>query len=101
MPKFEQNLAEVSEAPFYATFELIYGYRQQYLHKGSSKLKYFIEPDGMLSPTRVLHGTSSTVLYLQSTVSYEIPANLRSSAFVWLDGVMLHKSTVDCLLSSI
>lgn len=55
----------------------------------------------MHSSTLVLHGTTNTVLYLQSFPFSHLPALLRDHVLLWVANCLFHKETLDALLDSI
>lgn len=101
MPVIEQELTKVAGSQVFATFDLSHGYWQLPLHPSSQSSQSFITPDGVYSPTRVLHGTTNAVLYLQSTLSAHLPADLRRSVLLWLDDILAHAPTTIELLTAI
>jgi len=68
MPNIEHELTRLSASRYYATFDLSHGYWQLELDPASRTLQSFITPDGIFSPTRVLHGTTNAVTHLQSSL---------------------------------
>jgi len=101
MPNLEQELTKLGSSKWYATFDLSHGYWQFGLHPDSQECQSFVTPDGIFTPTRVLHGTTNAVTYLQSTLAEIIPPELRSSILFWLDDILLHSPTVTGLLAAI
>lgn len=101
MPNIEHELSKIAGSRFYATFDLSHGYWQLPLHDSSQASQSFITPDGIFSPTRVLHGTTNAVQYLQSTISSELPVDLRTRLLLWLDDALAHERTVEGLLVAI
>lgn len=97
----QQELAKVSVLRFYVTFNFSHGFCQFSLPKYSQTSQSFITPDGIYSPTRVVHGTTNAVMNLQSSLRNEIPPSLRSAILIRLDEVMIHASTVADLFKSI
>lgn len=61
MPNLEQELTKLSDSRYFGTFDLSHGYWQLPLERKSQELQSFITPDGIYSPTRVLHGTTNAV----------------------------------------
>ena len=78
MPNLEQELTTLSNSRFYATFDLSHGYWQLELDKDSQALQSFVTPDGIYSPTRVLHGTTNAVAHLQSSLAEVLPKNIKN-----------------------
>jgi len=52
-------------------------------------------PDGIYTPTRVLHGTTNAVMYLQLTMAAHLPDDLRHNILWWLDDIFIHYETLD------
>lgn len=101
MPNLEHELTRLSESRYYATFDLSHCYWQLELDESSRSLQSFITPDGVYSPTRVLHGTTNAVTHLQSALSEILPTSLSSHFLHWLDDILLHDRTVPGLIKSI
>jgi hypothetical protein len=68
MPHIESELSRLQGSTYFATFDLSHGYWQLELAPESQECQSFITPDGVFSPTRVLHGTSNAVLHLQAAL---------------------------------
>jgi len=101
MPNLEQELSKLAGSRFFATFDLSNGYWQLPLDRRSQELQSFVTPDGVFTPTRVLHGTSNAVTHLQSALVGILPSKLRQHLLFWLDDILLHHSTADGLLNCI
>lgn len=98
MPTVEQELNKLLSSTVYDTFDLICGYWQPQLDKESQSSQSFITPDGIFSPTCVLHGSTNAVLYLQSTLGAELLSDLDQMLLRWLDDILCHAQTVDELI---
>lgn len=101
MPNLEHELTKLGKARFYANFDFSHSYWQLMLARESQECQSFVTPDGIFSPTRVMHGTTNAVTHLQSSISGIIPDDLKDHLLVWLDDVLLYAATVDELLASI
>eukprot|EP00178_Gracilaria_changii_P000257 TRINITY_DN1027_c0_g1_i1.p2 TRINITY_DN1027_c0_g1~~TRINITY_DN1027_c0_g1_i1.p2 ORF type:complete len:1106 (+),score=114.18 TRINITY_DN1027_c0_g1_i1:5972-9289(+) len=101
MPNIEQELLKLAESQFFATFDLSHGYWQFPLHKDSQVLQSFITPDGVCSPTRVLHGTTNATTHLQLVLAEIFPPRLLKQLLYWLDDILLHNATINGLLKAI
>jgi hypothetical protein len=55
MPNLQDELHDLHGSEIFATLDFCQGYWQIHLHKGSQDCQYFITPDGVYTPTRVLH----------------------------------------------
>lgn len=53
-----------------------------------------ITPDGIFSSTRVLHGTTNAVMYLQPTISSNLPDDLRRFVLLWFDDILVHVGNI-------
>jgi Reverse transcriptase (RNA-dependent DNA polymerase) len=98
MPHIESELSTVSGSKCFATFDLSDGYWQLALDLSFQECQSFITPDGIYSPTRVLHGTRNAVSHLQSCMQ-EILKPLRGSLLARLDYIMLYVADELYLLS--
>lgn len=68
MPNLEQEVTKLAGSCHYARFDLSNRCWQLALDKKSQSLQPFITPDGVFTPTRVLHGTTNAVTHLQSSL---------------------------------
>ena len=59
MPNLEHELSGLKDAMYFANFDMSHGYRQLLLALLSQECQSFITPDGIFTPTRVLHGTTN------------------------------------------
>jgi hypothetical protein len=98
MPHLESELGRVAGSQFFATFDLSNGYWQLELHENSRDCQSFITPDGVYTPTRVLHGSSNDVAHIQSSLQ-GILGDLSPFILAWLDDLFLHAPTEPDLLS--
>lgn len=94
MPNLEMELRKLQGTKYSAKFDLSHGYWQLPLQKESQECKSFITPDGILTPTRVLHGTTNAVTHLQSTITELIPNSLNKVTFFWLEDVHNHSPAI-------
>lgn len=101
MPNIENELSKLFGSTCYANFDLSSAYWQLPLHPDFQATQSFITPDGIFSPTRVLHGTTNAVTYLQSSLTNVIPATLSPHTLLWLDDILIHSQTPHSLLESI
>ena len=93
MPHVESELSRLQSSKFFATFDLSHGYWQLPLATESQECQSFITPDGVYSPTRVLHGTTNAVTHIQAVLQ-EVFAPLSKNLLAWLDDLLLHASTL-------
>ena len=100
MPNIEQELHTVGGSNYFAKFDLSHGYWPLRLHADSQECQSFVTPDGVYTPTRVLHGTTIAVTYLNSTLAYLLPADLLNGVLYWLDDILLHDKTIKGLFKS-
>lgn len=101
MPNLEIKLTSLRHAKCFANFDMSHGYWQLLLARQSQECQSFITPDGIFTPTRVLHGTTRAVAHLQSSLTGVIPDSLKKNILIWLDDILIHAPTVDILLESI
>jgi hypothetical protein len=99
------ELHEFHGSEVFATLDLCHGYWQispRYLppHKDSQDCQSFITPDGVYTPTRVLHETRNATQHLQSVLIVMID-DIKSNIKVWLDDCLLHTKTEDDLLATL
>jgi hypothetical protein len=65
MHKYQDELHDSHGSEVFATLEFCQGYWQIPLHKDSQDCQSFITPDGVYTPTRVLHETRKATQHLQ------------------------------------
>jgi hypothetical protein len=66
----------------------------------SKDCQSFITPDGVYTPTRVLHGTRNATQHLQPVLVVMMD-DIKSNIKVWLDDCLLHTKTEDDLLATL
>jgi Reverse transcriptase (RNA-dependent DNA polymerase) len=93
MPHVESELARLCNSHYFATFDLSHGYWQLPLAAQSQECQSFITPDGVYSPTRVLHGTTNAVAHMQSVLQ-EVLAPMSEHILAWLDDLLLHAASI-------
>jgi hypothetical protein len=100
MPNLQDNLYDLHGSEVCATLDFCRGYWQIPLHKDLQDWRSFITPDGVYTPTRVLHGTRNATQYLQSVLVVmmnEIKSNIKA----WLSDCLLNTKTEDDLLATL
>jgi len=97
MPDVEVELTKLAGAKCFATFDFSHGYWQLPLHQASQETQTFITPDGLFTPTRVLHGTSNATMHMQAEINAIIGSDpvLKKHAIIWLDDVLLFSYSID------
>jgi Reverse transcriptase (RNA-dependent DNA polymerase) len=100
MPNLQDELHDLHGSEVFATIDFCQGYWQIPLHKNSQDCQSFITPDGVYTPTRVLHETRNAAQNLQSVLVVMID-DIKSNIKVWLDDCPLHTKTEDDLLASL
>jgi Reverse transcriptase (RNA-dependent DNA polymerase) len=98
MPHIESELSKVQGAKCFATFDLSSVYWQMKLDESSQECQSFITPNGIYTPTRVLHGTRNAVSHIQSGIQ-GILEPLSQSLLVWLDNLLVHAPDEKALLT--
>lgn len=94
MPNFEQKIHNFAGPRCYAMFDLSHGYWQLPLSKWAQASQSFITPDVIYSLARVLHGSTNSVMYLQSTLAFKLPSDLLRQIMYWLDDLLLQADTI-------
>jgi Reverse transcriptase (RNA-dependent DNA polymerase) len=100
MPNLQDDLHDVHGSKVFATLDVCQDYWQILLHKDSQDCQSFITPDGVYTPTRVLHGTRNATQHLQPVLVVMID-DIKSNIKVWLDDCLLHTKTKDDLLATL
>ena len=98
MPNLEHELSQLHSATCFANFDFSQAYWQVPLHPDCQHTQSFITPDGIYTPTRVLHGTTNAVLHLQSSFTAILPPSLHSNSIIWLDDIILYASSPQQLM---
>jgi Reverse transcriptase (RNA-dependent DNA polymerase) len=96
MPNLQDDLHDLHRSGVFATLDFCQGSRQIPLPKDSQDGQSFLTPDGVYTPTRVLHGTRNATQHLQS-VLIAMMVDIKSNIKVWLDDCLLHTKTEDDL----
>jgi hypothetical protein len=86
MPNLQDELHDLHGSEVFATLDFCQGYWQIPLHKDSQDCQSFITPDGVYTPTRVMHGKRNAKQHLQSVLVVMIVV-IKSNIEVWLDDV--------------
>jgi Reverse transcriptase (RNA-dependent DNA polymerase) len=100
MPNLEGALHDFHGSEVFATLDFCRGYWQIPLHKDSQDCQSCITPDGVYTPTRVLHATRNATQHLQSLIVVMMD-DIKSNIKVWLDDCLLHTKTEDDLLATL
>jgi Reverse transcriptase (RNA-dependent DNA polymerase) len=100
MPNLQNELHNLHGSEVFATLDFCQGYWQIPLHKDSQDCQSFITPDGVYTPSRVLHGTRNATQHLQSMLVVMMD-DIKSNIKVWLDACLLHTKTEDDLLATL
>jgi Reverse transcriptase (RNA-dependent DNA polymerase) len=100
MPKIQAELHDLHGSEVFATLDFCQGYGQIPQHKYSQDCQSFITPDGVYTPTRVLHGQRNATQHLQSVLVFMM-SDIKSKIKVQLDDCLLHTKTEDDLLATL
>jgi hypothetical protein len=100
MPNLQDELHDFHGSEVFVTLDFCQGYRQISLHKNSQDCQSFITPEGVYTPTRVLHETRNDTQHLQSVLVVMMD-DIKSNIKVWLDDCLLHTTTEDDLLATL
>ena len=94
MPNIECELTRLAHARYFSQFDLSHGYWQFGLDKSSQECQSFLTPDGIYTPTRVLHGTTNATTHLQSVITSALPPEVARSTLTWLDDILQFSTNV-------
>ena len=89
------KMSKLAGLRIYAALDLSSGYWQLELEDSSRECQPFITPDGVFTPTRVLHGTTNAVVHLQSSMQgilLSLP-QLAESTLTWFDDCLIYSKT--------
>lgn len=101
MPHIEQELTKTQGSKVFCEVDFLHGYWQLPLAEKSQELMSIITPDGIMTPTRVPHGTTNATAHMQAQITKSIPEDLRAHVLSWVDDVLIHAKTFDELLGAI
>jgi hypothetical protein len=96
----QDELHDLHGSEVFATLDFCQGYWQIPLHKDSQDCQSFITPNGVYTPTHVLHGTRNATQHLQS-ILIGMMDDIKSNIKVWFDDCLLHTKTEDDLLATL
>lgn len=94
MPNLENELLKLEGSFIYANLDLLHGYWQLLLAMVSQECQNFGTPDGIFSPTRVMHGIINAVTHLRTTIKSELDENLYEQLLVWLDDLLMYSNSI-------
>jgi len=100
MPDLESMTSQLTRDTCYATLDLCQGYWQMALHENSQECQSFITPDGVFSPTRVLHGATNAVSYFQSSLQ-AVCIPVRDKLLRWIDDILIYCTSTRDLLDTL
>jgi Reverse transcriptase (RNA-dependent DNA polymerase) len=100
MPNLQGELHDLYGPEVFATLDFCQGYWQIPLHKYSQDCQSFITPDGVYTPTRVLHGMRNATKHRHSVLVIMIN-DIKCNIKACLDDCLLHTKTEDNLLATL
>jgi hypothetical protein len=92
----QDELHDLHGSEVFATLDFCQRYWQIPLHKDFQDCQPFITPDGVYTPTRVLHGTRHATQHLQS-VLVVMTDDIKGNIKVWLDDYFMQLLKMTCL----
>lgn len=101
MPVMKHELCELRGSGYFATFDFSNGYWQIPLDKISQGSQSFITTDGIFTHTKVLHGTTNSIVHFQSFLIDILCEELSLHVLLWLEDVLIYVSTREELLKII
>ena len=100
MPDLESVTARLAGQHCFAAIDLCHAYWQLPLHEDSQECQSFITPNGVYSPTRVMHGQRNAVAFCQSSVQL-LCESIAQSMLLWLDDMLLYGTDATSLLHTL
>jgi hypothetical protein len=100
MPNLTDELHDLHGSEVFSMLNFSQGYWQIPLHKDSQDCRSFITPDGVYTPTRVLHGTRNATQHPKSVLVVMMD-DIKSDIKAWLDDCLLHTKAEDDLLATL
>jgi len=91
-------MSELTGDTCFATMDLCHGYWQMPLDTDSQECQSFITPDGVFTPTRVLHGQTNATAHFQAAIQ-KVCLPLRDKLLQWIDDLLFHCKSASELLS--
>eukprot|EP00918_Siedleckia_nematoides_P066434 GHVU01144439.1.p1 GENE.GHVU01144439.1~~GHVU01144439.1.p1 ORF type:complete len:931 (+),score=150.93 GHVU01144439.1:316-2793(+) len=93
------DLEEVGEylagAQFFGVFDLVDGYTQCSLDKGSKEIFSVVTKEGVFTPERVPQGASCSVGYFQASMERVYRPILKKGALVYIDDLIVYGRTIE------
>ena len=100
MPNMDTVLSNVRKSTCFASLDFCHGFWQLPLASQSQECQSFICPDGVFTPTRVLHGQVNAVAYFQSSIQ-NVFMPLRDALLQWLDDILAHACSASELMDTL
>lgn len=101
MIQVEHELMNTAGSRFYDNFDFTHGYWQLPLHRDSQECHALKIPGNELTLTRFSHGTTNTVLKLQSFIMIKLPPDFRTRRMLWVDDFLLNEKPIEALINDI
>lgn len=98
MPHLQSITTQLCADTCFATTDLYKCYWKFPMARELQELQSLITPDGVYTPTRILHGLTNAAAQVQSTVS-RISKEIRDNLLQWIDDMLVHCSSVEHLMS--
>ncbi len=100
MPNLELEVHKLSASKCFANINFSNAYWQMPLAKKSQEFQTFLTPDGLYTPTSVLHDTKNAVTHLQSSMDNLFTDELPKYCLSWLANILYHVQTLDELMNA-
>jgi Reverse transcriptase (RNA-dependent DNA polymerase) len=100
IPNLQDELLDLHGSEVFAMLDFCQSCWQIPLHKDSQDCQSFITPDGVYTPTSVLHGARNATQHLRSVLVVMMD-DINRNIKVWLDDCLLHTNTDDDLLATL
>lgn len=98
LPIIEMEVDKASGACHFSEFDMTHGYWQLMLHQSSQECQSFVTPDGIYTPTRVLHGNLNANSHLHAAFMEHMDDELKLKLLLWVDDMVVAAKTIDELL---
>lgn len=94
MPVVEQELEKAQGAHFFGDYDMLHRYWQFLVHPDDQETQTLVFPDGLMSPTHLLHGHFNANSHRQSSLMKYMPPDLKSRLLLWVDDMVIPGKTM-------
>ena len=101
MPNLDVVSESIAGSKYFASLDFMKGYWQMPLHEDSQEIMSMVTDRAVYTPTRVIQGSSDSVMYFQSTMQNCFEAELYKCLIIWLDDFLAYAPTLEEFLEAL